>query len=80
MELTLPDVYLRTLRRVVAGSPVRLELDEILWLGEVIECQPDADGHKLWMRVEQELSGLGRLATALAEKAWPVPANRAERG
>jgi len=50
---------------VAAGSALKLEIDDMLLLGEVIYCRDDGDSFYIGVELEQVLCGLGELAEAL---------------
>ena len=61
MQLKLPQ-YLNI------GSPVKVEADDTMSLGEVSYCRPDGDGYVAWVEIFQALHNvheLTRLARAL---------------
>ena len=61
-------MQLRVPKRVLIGSPVKVETDDILALGEVSCCRPESDGYVVSVDVLQALhdvSELSRLARAL---------------
>ena len=61
-------IQLRLSKRVNIGSPVKLEADDTMALGEVSFCQPEGDGYIVWVELAQALHNvmdLSRLARAL---------------
>ena len=50
---------------VAIGSPVKIELDDCLFLGEVIYCRQDETSFFVGVELEQALCGLSELARAL---------------
>jgi len=50
---------------VAIGSPVKIELDDCLFLGEVIYCRQDEASFFVGVELEQALCGLSELARAL---------------
>jgi hypothetical protein len=61
MQLKLP-------KWVDIGSPVKVEADDTLSLGEVSYCRPEGDGYLVWVELLQSLHNvaeLSRLASAL---------------
>ena len=50
---------------VAIGSPVKIELDDCLFLGEVIYCRQDAASFFVGVELEQALYGLTELAREL---------------
>jgi hypothetical protein len=50
---------------VAIGSPVKIELDDCLFLGEVIYCREDEASFFVGVQLEQALYGLTELARAL---------------
>ena len=50
---------------VAIGNPVKIELDDRLFLGEVIYCRQDEASFFVGVELEQALCGLNELARAL---------------
>ena len=50
---------------VAIGSPVKIELEDCLFLGEVIYCRADEASFFVGVELEQALYGLSELARAL---------------
>jgi hypothetical protein len=61
-------IRLKLPRRTVIGSPVKIEVDNTLSLGEVCHCHPEEDGYVVYVELLQSLrqvAELTRLARAL---------------
>jgi len=61
-------IRLKLPRRTVIGSPVKIEADNTLSLGEVCDCHPEEDGYVVYVELLQSLrqvAELTRLARAL---------------
>jgi hypothetical protein len=50
---------------VAIGSPLKVEIEDCLFLGEVIYCRADEASFYVGVELEQALYGLGELARAL---------------
>jgi PilZ domain-containing protein len=62
---------------VAIGSPVKIELDDCLFLGEVIYCRQDETSFFVGVELEQALYGLSELARALG--AFPDSSSSPEQ-
>ena len=61
-------LQLRMPHRLSIGSPVKIEADDTLSLGEITYCRPDGDSYLVWVEVMQAMHNvqeLTRLAHAL---------------
>jgi hypothetical protein len=47
--------------QIVAGAPVKLETDNSLWLGHVVECRPRNDRWRTVVQIEHSLTNLPEL-------------------
>lgn len=50
---------------VAPGAAIKIELDNCLFLGEVVFCRPSGDAYFLGIQIDQALNGLAELASAL---------------
>jgi len=62
---------------VAIGNPVKIELDDCLFLGEVIYCRQDEASFFVGVELEQALYGLSELARALG--AFPDSSSSPEQ-
>jgi len=61
-------------RNIPAGSPVKIELDNAMALGEVVYCLAEGDQWVFGIKLEHVLNGLAELQRKLLEFAGePVP-------
>ena len=61
-------MQLRSSRPLNIGSPVKVEADDTISLGEVSFCRPEGGGYVVWIDLMQQLhdvAELSRLARAL---------------
>ena len=61
-------MQLKSSRHLTIGSPVKVEADDTLTLGEISYCRPDGDGYMVTVAVMQALhhvAEMSRLARAL---------------
>lgn len=68
LALDGPSMQLKLPRQVAIGTPVKIEADDTLSLGEVSYCRPTEDGYIVWVEVLEALHNVGelsRLARAL---------------
>ena len=68
---------------VPPGSPIRLESDGTVFLGEVLGCRPNSAGHEIAVSLEQSFTlsdDLRRLMCQLAEETLEEPARTLPRG
>jgi len=47
--------------QIVIEAPVKLETEDRLWMGQVVECRPEGDQWRTVIRVEHSLSNLPEL-------------------
>jgi hypothetical protein len=62
---------------VAIGSPVKIEIEDCLFLGEVIYCRQDETSFFVGLELEQALYGLTELARALG--AFPDSSSSPEQ-
>jgi hypothetical protein len=79
IEITGSRMLVRMPACVAVGTPVRMEGDDTLLLGEVCAMQPERDGWVLAVRVEHSLTSLTDLESlnrALMGERAPQPSLR----
>ncbi len=59
-----------------AGTTVKVEYDDALFLGEVVVCKENSDSWAFEIKVEQVLSGLQSLMALRSQLLGDVPAAR----
>lgn len=74
-------VQLELEQTVPAGTPVKIDIDNALVLGEVVYCRPQGPSCLIGIKLEQVLNGLAELHRKLQEFAgeWPQVENLASR-
>ena len=55
---------------LAAGTLVRIEAGDALWLGEIVHCRPEQDGFVVGMHFEHALMGLSQLQRTLQQLEW----------
>lgn len=60
-ETAVETIVFLSPNQIVAGAPVKLETENHLWLGHVVECRSQGTGWRTVLRIEHSLSNLPEL-------------------